>query len=120
MTWDDVLHFLQAQQAVIDEDECATVLLQGAKLRVSFSETTNEVGVVANVATAMGLTEREIEAAGSGLLTGKLVVVSDRILICHLAPAAELDKRQLAAILSSMASQIITLRMRWTMPMFAA
>src|SRR5262245_46429603 len=120
MTWDDVLDYLRARQAVIDADEIATVTLQGAKLRVSWSDKTDEVGIVGNVATAMGLTEREIAAAGAGILTGKLVVVSERILLSHLTPASQLTTVKLSAILSSMASQIVTLRMRWSMPMFAA
>src|SRR5262249_49528965 len=101
MTWDDVLDYLRARQGVIDGDDCATLTLQGAKLRVSWSDSTGEVGFVGNVATAMGLTEREIAAAGAGILTGRLVVVSERIMLSHVAPAAELNAVKISAILSS-------------------
>lgn len=120
MDWLDIKAFLEAQGAVADGKHTVNITLQGVSLRVSWSEKTDSVGVVGDVATAGGITPREIFAAGAGLKHGKLAVVSDRILLCHTLPADAVAERTLADLLAAMAADVVRLRMQWSMPILAA
>ena len=121
MTWLEAIEILtHSCNGTKTREDCVRLKMQDVDLRVSYSSQKSEVGLVADVATAQGITEREIAAAGKSVKDGRLVVVSGRILISHRTSVDTLRGDELARMITAMVSHVTRLRFQWSMPMIAA
>jgi hypothetical protein len=121
MTWLEAIDVLtKGCNGTKTRDDCVRLKMQDVDVRASYSSQKSEIGLVADVATAEGITEREIAAAGKGVKEGRLVAVSGRILISHRVSVDALRGEELARMITTMVSHVTRLRFQWSMPMIAA